>query len=73
MSRRSNCHDNAVTERFFRSLKSERVNYGQYKTCEEAMIDIAEYIEPFYNQRRRHSSLGNVSPAEYEKNYQQKP
>ncbi len=72
MSRRGNCHDNAVTERFFRSLKSERVNYRQYKTRDEAMIDIADYIEPFYNQRRRHSTLGNISPAEYELKYQQK-
>lgn len=72
MSRRGNCHDNAVTERFFRSLKSERVNCRQYKTRDEAMIDIADYIEPFYNQRRRHSTLGNLSPAEYELKYQQK-
>ena len=72
MSRRGNCHDNAVTERFFRSLKSERVNYRQYKTRNEAMIDIADYIEPFYNQKRRHSTLGNISPAEYELKYQQK-
>ena len=72
MSRRGNCHDNAVTERFFRSLKSERVNYRQYKTRDEAMKDIAEYIEPFYNRRLRHSTLGNLSPAEYEQKYQQK-
>ena len=72
MSRRGNCHDNAVTERFFRSLKSERVNYRQYKTRDEAMIDIADYIEPTYNQRRRHSTLGNISPVEYELKYQQK-
>ncbi len=72
MSRRGNCHDNAVTERFFRSLKSERVNYRHYQTREEAMKDIAEYIGPFYNQRRRHSTLGNLSPAEYELKYQQK-
>ena len=51
MSRRGNCLDNAVTERFFRSLKSERINYRQYKTREEAMIDIADYIESFYNQK----------------------
>ena len=75
MSRRGNCLDNAVTERFFRSLKSERVNYRQYKTRAEAMIDIADYIESFYapkkvplgdNQKRRHSTLGNISPVEYE-------
>ena len=66
MSRRGNCLDNAVTERFFRSLKSERVNYKQYKTRAEGMADIADYIELFYNQRRRHSKLGNISPVEYE-------
>ena len=66
MSRRGNCHDNAVTERFFRSLKSERVNYRQYKTRAEGMTDIADYIESFYNQKRRHSTLGNISPVEYE-------
>ena len=71
ISRRANYHDNAVTERFFRSLKSERVNYRQYRTRDEAMIDIADYIEPLYNQRRRHSTLGNLSPAEYELKQQQ--
>jgi len=69
---RGNCLDNAVTERFFRSLKSERVNYRQYKTRQEAMLDIADYIEPFYNRKRRHSTLGNISPVEYELKYQQK-
>jgi len=49
MSRRGNCLDNAVTERFFRSLKSERVNYRRYQTRREAMADIIDYIEPFYN------------------------
>ena len=66
MSRRGNCLDNAVTERFFRSLKSERVNYRQYKTRAEGMADIADYIESFYNQKRRHSTLGNISPVEFE-------
>lgn len=66
MSRRGNCLDNPVTDHFFRSLKSERVNYWQYKTRAEAMADIADYIESFYNQKRRHSALGNISPAEYE-------
>ncbi len=66
MSRRGNCLDNAVTERFFRSLKSERVNYRRYQTRNEAIADIIDYIEPFYNQKRRHYKLGNISPAEYE-------
>ncbi len=66
MRRRGNCLDNAVTERFFRSLKLERVNYRQYKTRAEGMADIAEYIESIYNQKRRYSTLGNISPVEYE-------
>lgn len=66
MSRRGNCLDNAVTERFFRSLKSERVNYRRYKTMSEAIADIIDYIAPFYNQKCRHYKLGNISPAEYE-------
>ncbi|KMT66021.1 IS3 family transposase [Catenovulum maritimum] len=68
MSRAGNCLDNAVTERFFRSLKSERVNYRRYETRQEAKIDIINYIEPFYNQKRRHYKLGNISPAQYETN-----
>ena len=71
MSPRGNCLDNAITERFFRSLKSERVNYRQYKTRAEGMADIAEYIKSFYNQKRKHSILGNISPVEY-KTRQQK-
>ena len=70
MSRRGNCLDNAVTERFFRSLKTERVNTRQYKTRQEAIEDIADYIEPFYNRIRRHSTLGNLSPAAYEQMHQ---
>lgn len=66
MSRRGNCLDNAVTERFFRSLKSERVNHRHYKTTDEAIQDIAEYIEPFYNQKRLHTKLNNLAPAQYE-------
>ena len=65
MSRRGNCLDNGVTERFFRSLKSERVNYKQYKTKAEGMADIADYIESFYNQKRRQSILGYISKVEY--------
>lgn len=68
MSRAGNCLDNAVTERFFRSLKSERVNYCKYKTHEQAIVDIIDYIEPFYNQKRRHGKLGNIAPAQYEMN-----
>ncbi|WP_392560696.1 IS3 family transposase [Orbus mooreae] len=68
MSRAGNCLDNAVTERFFRSLKSERINYRDYITREQAMVDIIDYIEPIYNQKRRHYKLGFISPAEFEHN-----
>ncbi|MDP2556293.1 IS3 family transposase [Photobacterium damselae subsp. piscicida] len=61
MSRAGNCLDNAVTERFFRSLKSERVNYRRYETRSQAIADIIDYIEPFYNQKRKHQKLGNIS------------
>lgn len=66
MSRKGNCLDNAVTERFFRSLKPERVNYRRYESRSQAIGDIIAYIEPFYNQKRRHAKLGNISPVEYE-------
>lgn len=69
MSRRGNCLDNAVTERFFRSLKTEWLNHKRYLTREEATADIAHYIERFYNPVRRHSALGYLSPVEYEKKY----
>ena len=68
MIKPDHCLDNAVTERFFRSLKSERVNYRRYETRQQAMADIIDYIEPFYNQKRRHYKLGNISPNEYEVN-----
>jgi putative transposase len=71
ISRRGNCLDDAVTERFFRSLKTERVNTRQYKTRQDAMEDIADYIEPFYNRIRCNSILGNLSPAAYEQKQQQ--
>ncbi len=67
MSRAGNCLDNAVTERFFRSLKSERVNHRRYLTRHQAMADIINYIEPFYNQIRHHYKLGNISPIEFER------
>ncbi|GHE87939.1 IS3 family transposase [Thalassotalea profundi] len=66
MNRRGNCLDNAVTARIFRSLKLERVNYRLYQTRREAMADIIDYIEPFYNQKRGHYKLGNISAGAYE-------
>jgi len=66
MSRRGNCYDNAPVESFFGSLKTERVHRQQYQTREEARRDIFEYIEVFYNRCRLHSSLGYLSPAQFE-------
>lgn len=67
MSARGNCYDNAVVESFFGLLKRERVNRTRYLTREEAEADIFDYIERFYNRKRRHGHLGNISPAAYEK------
>ena len=67
MSRKGNCWDNAVIERFFHSLKGERTNHRRYLTREDARQDVINYIEMFYNSRRLHSYLGYVSPVEYEK------
>jgi putative transposase len=58
MSRKGNCWDNAVMERFFGSLKSERTDQMNYLTRQEAKIDVIDYIEMFYNSRRLHSTLG---------------
>ena len=62
MSRRGNCHDNAVMEAFFSSLKSELAD--RFESCGEAKMELFDYIEVFYNQRRRHSTIGYVSPAD---------
>lgn len=67
MSRKGNCWDNAVVERFFSSLKMELVHTRRFRTHDEATLALFEYIEVFYNRKRRHSSLGYVSAAEYER------
>jgi transposase InsO family protein len=69
MSRRGNCWDNAPMESFFASLKKELVHHEDYATREAAKASIFEYIEAFYNRVRRHSSLGYVAPAEYERTH----
>ena len=66
MSRKGNCWDNAVMESFFHTLKVECVYQTRYHTFAEARRDIFEYIEGFYNTHRMHSSLGYLSPADYE-------
>ncbi|MEI8608181.1 IS3 family transposase [Enterovibrio norvegicus] len=72
MSRRGNCHDNAVAESFFQLLKRERIKRKIYSTREEARMDIFEYIEMFYNVIRRHGSNDQMSPVEYEKQYEER-
>jgi len=66
MSRRADCWDNAPMESFLASLKKELVHDADFATRAEARAAVVEYIEVFYNTKRRHSSLGYVSPAEYE-------
>lgn len=66
MSRKGECLDNAVAESFFGSLKTELVDHEDYRTKEQAKRSLFEYMEIFYNKRRRHSYLGYVSPVDYE-------
>jgi putative transposase len=72
MSRKGNCWDNAVMERFFLNLKMERVWQRDYANHSEAMIDIADYIANFYNPVRLHSKLGNLPPNVYEQQLEAK-
>ncbi|XON98277.1 IS3 family transposase [Enterobacter hormaechei] len=72
MSRRGNCHDNAVAESFFQLLKRERIKKKIYGTREEARSDIFDYFEMFYNSKRRHGSGEQMSPTEYENQYYQR-
>jgi transposase InsO family protein len=65
MSRRGNCYDNAITESFFHSLKVERIHRRRYRTRKIAAVDIASYIDNWYNTERLHSSLGMTSPVEF--------
>jgi len=67
MSRKGDCWDNAVAESFLHTLKVEKVNRYRFKTRDEAKSKIFEYIEMYYNRRRTHSSLGYLSPFDYEK------
>ena len=65
MSRRGNCYDNAVMESFFSTVKTELAD--RFDTCGEAKTELFDYIEVFYNQRRRHSTIGQISPAAFER------
>lgn len=66
MSRRGDCWDNAAMESFFSSLKTERTSRKRYVTRDEARADVFDYVERFYNPRRRHSTLGYLSPMQFE-------
>lgn len=65
MSRRGNCYDHAVMESFFSTVKSELAD--QFASYSEAKMELFDYLEVFYNQRRRHSTLGHISPAAFER------
>ena len=67
MSRSGNCWDNAAMESFFSSLKTERTARKTYRTRAQAKADVFDYIECFYNPKRRHSTLGYISPIEFER------
>ena len=67
MSRRGNCHDNAVAESFFNLLKRERIRRKTYRTRAEARQDVFDYIEMFYNPKRKHVRNGMLSPVEFER------
>ncbi|ABF12314.1 transposase catalytic site ISRme11 (plasmid) [Cupriavidus metallidurans CH34] len=69
MSRRGNCHDNAVAESFFSALKKERIKRRIYPNRATAATDVFDYIEMFYNPIRRHGSAGDLSPVEFERRY----
>ena len=67
MSRSGNVWDNAAMESFFSSLKTERTARKMYRTRDEARADVFDYIERFYNPKRRHSTIGYMSPMEFER------
>jgi len=69
MSRKGNCFDNAPMESFWGTLKQELVHHRRYRTRQEAIGDITEYIEIFYNRQRRQARLGFLSPVVYERRY----
>ena len=67
MSRSGNVWDNAAMESFFSSLKTERTTRRMYRTRDDAKADVFDYIERFYNPKRRHSTIGYLSPMEFER------
>ena len=69
MSNKGNCYDNAITETFFHTLKTELIYQESYKTRQEAELNLFEYIEVFYNRQRLHSGINYLSPLEYENQF----
>ncbi len=67
MSRKGNCYDNAAMESFFHSLKTELVSHEQYRSHSHARASLFDYIEAFYNRQRMHSTLGYLSPEDFER------
>jgi transposase InsO family protein len=67
MSRKGDCYDNAAMESFFKTLKVELVYHERYATRAQAMASVFEYVECWYNRKRLHSSLGYMSPEQYER------
>lgn len=72
MSRRGNCHDNAVAKSFFQLRKRERIRRQIYSTRDAAKADAFNYIEMFYNPKRRHGTAGDTSPVEFERRHSQR-
>jgi putative transposase len=66
MGSTGDCYDNALAESFFATLECELVDRGRWRTHAEARLAVFDYIEGFYNPRRRHSALGYLSPATFE-------
>ncbi len=73
MSRRGICHDNAVAESFFNLLMRERIRRRTCRNREEARQDVFDYIEMFYNPKRKHARNGMLSPVEFERQQRTRP
>jgi putative transposase len=71
MSRRGNCYDNAPMESFWGTLKNELIHQRRYATRQQAIDEITEYIEIFYNRQRRHSTIGYIAPATFARQFYQ--
>ncbi len=72
MSGKGNCYDNAVSESFFGTMKTEPVYFCHFRTHSEAKRAIFDYIEVFYNRQRLHSTLGYLNPVEFEQRFYSK-